>query len=185
MSRILLEASSVDHIVRDWIVAHRNNGAYRVFDVVSTVGGVAPMQWAGILLAIWLWTRGRRRAALATVVSPLLAMLTYSGVRRVITRDRPPSGLGLREATSSFPSAHSTTAAAVCCTAAYVLWREQMLSTPAAAFLAIVPPMVIGMSRVYLDVHWSSDVLAGWVAGVVIAGLAAIVYRRAEGIQRR
>ena len=185
MSRVPFEASSFDHIVRDWIMAHQDDGTHRFFDGVSTLGGVSPMEWTGILFAIWLWTRGRRRAALAVAVSPLLAMLTYSGVRRVITRDRPPTGIGLREATSSFPSAHSTTAAAVCCTVAYILWRERMLSTPAAVSLAVIPPIVIGASRVYLDVHWTTDVLAGWIAGVLIMGIAAIVYRRAEAIQRR
>jgi undecaprenyl-diphosphatase len=185
MPRIPFEASSVDHIVRDWVMAHQDDGTHRFFDGVSTVGGVSPMQWAGIVLAIWLWTLGRRRAALGVIVAPILALLTYSGVRRIITRDRPPSGLGLGEGTSSFPSAHSTTATAVCCTAAYILWRERMLSTPAAVLLAVIPPIVIGVSRVYLDVHWSTDVLAGWVAGVLIAGLAAVVYRRAEAIQAR
>lgn len=184
MARVRLEATSLDHAVREWIMAHQNAATHRFFDVVSTVGGVSPMQWAGIVLAIWLWTRGRRRAAFAVAVSPFLTMLTYSGVRRVITRDRPPSAAGLREATSSFPSAHSTTATAVCCTVAYILWRERMLPTPVAVALAIVPPFIIGLSRLYLDVHWTTDVVAGWTAGILIALIAAIVYRRAESIQQ-
>jgi len=178
MSRYPLEATPFDHAIRAWIMARQNADTHRFFDIVSTVGGVAPMQWAGILLAIWLWSRGRRRAAFGVVVSPLLAMLTYSGVRQFITRDRPPGAAGLREATSSFPSAHSTTAAAVCCTVAYILWRERMLSTPVAILLAVVPPLVIGVSRLYLDVHWMTDVFAGWTAGVVIAAIAGALYRR-------
>ena len=185
MSRVPIEPTSLDRAVRDWIMARQFAGLHRFFDVVSTVGGVSPLQWSGILLAIWLWSRGRRRAAFAVAVSPLLAMFTYSGVRRFITRNRPPSAAGLREATSSFPSAHSTTAAAVCCTVAYVLWRERLLSTPAAISLAIVPTFIIGLSRLYLDVHWTTDVIAGWIAGALIAALAATVYRRAEPVRSR
>ena len=184
MARVRLDATSLDHAVREWIMAHQQASMHRFFDIVSTVGGVSPMQWAGIVLAIWLWTRGRHRAALANAVSPFLTMLTYSGVRRVITRGRPPSAAGLREATSSFPSAHSTTATAVCCTIAYILWRERLLSTPVALALAIVPPLLIGLSRLYLDVHWTTDVLAGWTAGILITLMAAIVYRRAEFVHR-
>jgi undecaprenyl-diphosphatase len=184
MARVRLDATPLDHAVREWIMAHQSPAVHKLFDIVSTVGGVSPMQWAGIVLAIWLWTRGRHRAALAVAVSPFLTMLTYSGVRRLITRDRPPSAAGLREATSSFPSAHSTTATAVCCTVAYILWRERMLSTPVALALAIVPPFVIGVSRLYLDVHWTTDVVAGWTAGILIALIAAIAYRRAESIRR-
>jgi undecaprenyl-diphosphatase len=185
MARFTIEATSLDHAVRAWIMAHQDEPAHRFFDVVSTVGGVSPIQWVGILLAIWLWAGGRRRAALAVAASPLLAMMTYSGVRRVVARDRPPSAAGLREATSSFPSAHSTTATAVCCTVAYILWREKLLSTPAAIALGIFPPVIIGVSRLYLDVHWTTDVAAGWIGGLLIAALAAIVYRRGESIQRR
>lgn len=184
MERVRFGATSLDHAVREWIMARQHAATHRFFDVVSTVGGVSPMQWAGIVLAIWLWTRGRRRAAFTVAVSPLLAMLTYIGVRRVITRDRPPSAAGLREATSSFPSAHSTTATAVCCTVAYILWREKMLSTPVALVLAIVPPLVIGVSRLYLDVHWTTDVVAGWIGGALIAFISTIVYRQAESTQR-
>jgi len=180
MSRYPLQATPFDHAVRTWIMARQNEAAHRFFDLVSTVGGVAPMQWTGIVLAIWLWTRGQRRAAFALVVSPLLAWLTYSGVRQFITRDRPPGAAGLREATSSFPSAHSTTSAAVCCTVAYILWRERMLSTPVAILIAIIPPLLIGASRLYLDVHWMTDVFAGWTSGVVIAMIAAALYRRAS-----
>jgi undecaprenyl-diphosphatase len=143
------------------------------------------MDWAGILLALLLFTRGRRLAALAVGVAPLLALLTYTGVRRVLPRDRPPSGAGLHEASNSLPSAHSTTAAAVCCTAAYVLWRERVLSAPAAIALAVLPPLLIGASRLYLDVHWMTDVIAGWTAGLLIAALAALVYRRVASIPRR
>lgn len=185
MSRVPIEATSFDHAVRAWVMAHETDGTHRFFDVVSTVGGVSPMQWAGILLAIWLWSRGRRRAAFAVAVSPLFAMLTYSGVRRVIARDRPPSAAGLREATSSFPSAHSTTATAVCCTAAYILWREGILSAPVAVVLAILPSLIVGVSRIYLDVHWATDVIAGWVAGSLITAFAALVYRQTRSMQQR
>lgn len=72
----------------------------------------------------------------------------------------------------------STTSAAVCCTLAYVCWREGVVGAPAAFVLAIGPPLLIGASRVYLNVHWATDVLAGWTAGLFIAALAALVYDR-------
>ena len=185
MPRMPVGVTSFDQGVRAWIMAHQSDGWHRLFDVVSTVGAVSPMEWAGILLAILLWVRGRRRASLAVAVSPFLAMLTYIGVRRVLTRDRPPSAAGLREATTSFPSAHTTMATSVCCTVAYILWRERVLSTPVAISLAVVPPFVIGISRLYLDVHWTTDVVAGWVGGLLVAVIAAVVYRRAQSIQPR
>jgi undecaprenyl-diphosphatase len=180
-----IDVTSLDRVVRAWIMAHQNNGVHGVADIVSKVGGVSPVDWVGILFAIYLWLRGRRPAALAVAISPLLALLTYTGARRLLFRQRPPSGAGLHEASSSFPSAHSTTATAVCCTLAYILWRERMIPAPIAIFLAVLPPLVIGASRLYLDVHWTTDVIAGWIAGLLIAALAAVFYRQAGSIQNR
>jgi len=179
-----ISVTPLDRALRAWIVAHQTNGLHHVADIVSRVGGVTPMEWTGILVAIYLWTRGRRSAALAVAVSPVFALLTYAGARRALFRERPPSGAGLHEATSSLPSAHSTTATAVCCTVAYVLWREQILPASVAISLAILPPLLIGVSRLYLDVHWTTDVLAGWIAGLLIAAFAALLHRRARSIRR-
>jgi undecaprenyl-diphosphatase len=184
MQRMTIGVTSFDRTVRGWMMAHQQDGMHRFFDAVSTIGGVSPLDWAGIVLALVLLARGRRRAALGVGVSPFLSLMAYTGTRRVVSRERPPSAAGLHEASNSFPSAHSTTATAVCCTVAYVLWRERMLSAPAAISLAIVPPALIGASRLYLDVHWATDVIAGWIAGLVITVVAALVYRRVGSLER-
>ena len=137
------------------------------------------MCWMSALISLVLVTRGHRRAAVGPLVAPVLAVLAYLGSKRFLPRMRPPSAAAFAERTGSLPSAHSTTAAAVCCTLAYVLWREQILTGPPALALGIVPPLLIGVSRVYLDVHWATDVLAGWAVGIFIAAVARIAYNRA------
>jgi len=131
-----------------------------------------------VVVAAYLMAVGRRRGIVACLLAPLLAWVTYTGIRRFYHHDRPPSVAGLAEGTSSFPSAHSTASTAVYCTLAYVLWREKMLSAPVALAVAIVAPLLIGASRLYLDVHWSTDVIGGWVAGILIAALARLAYTR-------
>jgi undecaprenyl-diphosphatase len=182
---MVMGVSAFDHAVRAWVVAHQRAGLQSAFAAVTEIGGVGPMRWVGVLLGIYLLARGRRRGAAAVVAAPFLALLVYAGTRRLVGRERPPSAAALHELSSSFPSAHSTTASAVCCTAAYVLWRERMLSAPAAVALAVVPTVLVGASRVYLDLHWATDVLGGWLAGLLIAaGLGALLYGRAATDQR-
>lgn len=104
-----------------------------------------------------------------------LALLLASGashaIKIAVARDRP----GLHEtlvalpADLSFPSAHSAQAAAfaVAVALAFPAWRRW----PALPLLTALV-VLVGLSRLHLQVHWPSDVLAGWVLGVLMALLA-------------
>jgi undecaprenyl-diphosphatase len=96
----------------------------------------------------------------------------------VYARARPAGALAAGISTYSFPSGHSTTAAAVVVTVVYVLWRERLLARDLALGIGILVPLLIGVSRVYLDVHWATDVLGGWAVGIFIFGLCASAYER-------
>ena len=172
------DATALDCAVRGWMLAHQNPTARQALEWASAVGSFRFVLWMSVVVAFCLVALGRRRGVVACLLAPLLALGTYTGIRRFYQHARPPSAAGLGEATSSFPSAHSTASTAVYCTLAYVLWREKMLPAPIALSLAIVPPLLIGVSRLYLDVHWATDVIGGWVAGVLIAAVARLVYNR-------
>ena len=164
-----LDTNSLDAAVRAWIVAHHTQTGLAIAAFVSKIGSVGPMRWVGMLAAVFFFARGRGRATLSVAAAPWLALGAYAGIRRLAPRDRPPGAAGYHESASSFPSAHATTSAAVCCTLAYILWRERMVSGRAAIAIAVVPPLCIGLSRLYLDVHWTTDVLGGWFAGGIVA----------------
>lgn len=164
--------------VRSWMLAHQNPIAHRIFGWASAFGSFRFVFWMSVLVACYLMVVGRRRGVVACVLAPVLALTTYTGIRRFYQHARPPSAAGLAEATSSFPSAHATASTAVYCTLAYVLWRERMLPAPVALALAIVASVLIGVSRLYLDVHWATDVIGGWVAGILILAVAHLAYDR-------
>jgi undecaprenyl-diphosphatase len=170
--------NAFDSGIRGLVLAHQSQTVHTLFAWASRIGSVSPFCWAGVAVSVMFLARGRMRAAVSGLLAPALAVMTYLGTKRFLPRVRPPSQAALREATNSFPSAHATTSAAVCCTIAYLLWREEMLSARFAFLLAIVPPLIVGVSRVYLDVHWSSDVIGGWTAGVLIAAIARVAYNR-------
>ena len=179
------ETTSFDSAVRNWVLAHQAPLTLRLFQVVTTVGSVTPMVFVAIAGALVLWYRGRTLAASTILVAPAAAVAAYLILKTMFARPRP-SGLGnILEGTYSFPSAHATSSAAICSTLAYVFWRERLVSGPVAVGFAVLVPVLIGASRVYLDVHWATDVLGGWSAGLIIAALSAALYDGGQLLQSR
>lgn len=162
--------------VREWALAHRTPGGLVAFEWVSRLGAPAPVSAFALLVALWLWRAGRRLGAAVVGAAPLLAVVLFNAIKQIVHRSRPEGRLLLREVTFSFPSGHAAVSAAAFGTLAWVLAREGRLSRGAAVILAVVPPLFIGLSRVYLNVHWATDVLAGWCVGVAIWAFAAGAY---------
>jgi undecaprenyl-diphosphatase len=167
-----------DEPIRDFVLAHQNRPARGAFRVVTEAGAPGVLVPAAGLLAAWFWARRNLPIAAAVVLAPAVASGLFVSIKRAYARARPAGGAPRREQTYSFPSGHATTSAAVFGALGHVLWREKMLPRPAALTLATVPPLVIGTSRIYLDVHWATDVLGGWSVGALVAAFSGAVYER-------
>lgn len=172
------ETGTFDAAVRAWALAHRTPGMLTVFEWITQLGSPPALFALVVLTAIWLWRENARRVAAVVLAAPTIAVAFFLVVKQLIHRARPAGGLLLHEVTFSFPSGHATASAAVFGTLAWVLAREGKVPWIVAVPLAILCPLLIGLSRIYLDVHWATDVLAGWCAGAAVAVLSAGVYER-------
>jgi undecaprenyl-diphosphatase len=152
---------------------------------MTALGGLAVLTVIALVVVGHMLLRGQHRASLyvaATVGGGiLLSMLLKAGF------DRPRPDLVPHESivyTASFPSGHSMMSAVVYLTLGALLAR--MESRPALKIyvlcVAIVLTVGVGVSRVYLGVHWPTDVLAGWTAG---ATWALLCWLGARTLQRR
>ncbi|MEZ4615982.1 MAG: phosphatase PAP2 family protein [Caldilineaceae bacterium] len=131
----------------------------------------------------YLLLQGKVRGALFILVTIVGGMLLSLLLKEGFARPRPdlvPHGSIVL--TSSFPSGHSMLSAATYLTLGALLARLQ--PNPRLKIyiltLAIFLMVVVGISRVYLGVHWPTDVLAGWTAGAVWAALCWLVARRLQ-----
>jgi undecaprenyl-diphosphatase len=121
----------------------------------------------GLLLSALLLRRGRRRAAIGLAVAAVGAEMLDQILKAIFHRVRPDAFFGLPQPeTYSFPSGHAMVSTCFYGALAAILATGGARKAVYWVF-GIGTPMVIGFSRVYLGVHYPSDVLAGWAAGVV------------------
>jgi membrane-associated phospholipid phosphatase len=170
------KSTSFDGAVQAWLLAHQNPRLEMGFLWITRIGGIIGMRVLALAGAAYLWFRGHRRVAAGVLVVPVVADILFNGAKHIYARPRP-LGLGGRvDGSYSFPSGHATVSAAVCCTLAYVLWREGFVGRWTALAFAVLVPLLVGFSRLYLNVHWATDVLGGWSVGLFIAALSAMLY---------
>jgi undecaprenyl-diphosphatase len=153
----------------------------------TALGGVGVLTFLTLAVCGFLLIQGKRRAMLLVLASVgggiILSTLLKSGF------DRPRPDLvphGSFVYTASFPSGHSMMAAVVYLTLGALLARVQPRRRLKAYLLglALLTTVGVGISRVYLGVHWPTDVLAGWTAGGLWAlscwGLALWLQRQGQ-----
>jgi undecaprenyl-diphosphatase len=145
--------------------------------VVTLVGdtrvAVVTTLVAAILLAVW----GHPRRAGSVIILMLTGTALASIVKLLIERPRPPALIALiaLPASASFPSGHAMAGIVLAGTLALMLVASRVpRMVRVLGSLAIVTAgMLLGISRVYLGVHYFSDVLASWCLGATLVGLWA------------
>lgn len=142
----------------------------------------SPKLTAGItsVLALILWFARRRWQAVYLFVAVGGASALNYVIKPLIERDRPELWLSPTPETSfSFPSGHSNASMALGLALVLLAWRTRW-RWPVLA-LAVIFIALIGFSRLYLGVHYPSDVLAGWsIAAAWTVALFLIVRSRLE-----
>jgi undecaprenyl-diphosphatase len=165
-----------DTSVRAWIMSHQNPVLYKLAYVITWIGSPAVMVFIAIAAGVWFYgQRGRSKAGIM-VAAPAVGGLISGVVKVIFGRVRPAGAALLNEKNFSFPSGHAATSAAVMVTLCYVLAREGMISWRTAIVIGGTVPLIVGLTRVYLDVHWATDVVGGWAVGLFVAALSAGLY---------
>jgi undecaprenyl-diphosphatase len=139
---------------------------------ISALGGFAVLALVTLLAAGYLLALKRWPDALMLFVATLGGTALSEGLKMGFNRSRPDLVAHVVETTSmSFPSGHAMLSAVTYLTLGALLARTQERRNLRGYILgaAILITLMIGMSRIYLGVHWPTDVLAGWCLGAAWA----------------
>ncbi|MFI7190271.1 phosphatase PAP2 family protein [Nocardia nova] len=165
-----------------WFVEHRNGTATALARAITDLGspvGVAAV--AVVVSGVFAWRRRSAVPAVFIVGTVGFAAVVSTVTKDVVGRARPPAVLHLTaESDFSFPSGHTTatTALAGAVLVLYVLARPGRGRTALASVAAAVIVAVVAATRLYLGVHWLTDVVGGAVlgTGVTLAATTVLVW---------
>lgn len=164
---------AVDQHVLNYIPSMRTHGLTILFRFFTTAASSISSLFLIIVLGILYWRR-QKMPILVLILALGMTALSSTVLKLVIARARPDQLLGLvHESSFSFPSGHTLSATVLYGLLAYMLFR---VTTSAIARLEIVVGalsmiILVGYSRVYLGVHFPTDVVASFLAGTFIISL--------------
>jgi undecaprenyl-diphosphatase len=150
---------------------------------VTALGGATVLTMLTVITVGFLLLDEKRFMALFVGGSVASGLVVSSILKSLFQRPRPELvPYGSYVVTTSFPSGHSMLSAITYLTLGALLARSQQRKRLKGYFLLIAGLLtfLVGVSRVYLGVHWPTDVLAGWTAGASWAILCWLVARRLQ-----
>jgi undecaprenyl-diphosphatase len=150
-----------------------------VMTAATVVGSNVVLFPTVALVALLAFRRGRRRASMLLVASAVTVAAIIELVKAIVARERPHLFVKIAVPTDgSFPSGHAMSAVGVYGVVAAVLIALYPRAQRGVVVATIVLAIVIGLSRIYLGVHWPSDVIAGYTGGAAVLAVTVGLLRR-------
>jgi undecaprenyl-diphosphatase len=150
---------------------------------LTAIGGPTVLGLTVVIVAGFLVLQTRYRTALVVAITSFSAELLSNVMKHAFNRPRPSVVPHLREVfSSSFPSGHAMESAIVYLTLGAILMRaaESRITKIYIFTTAVLLTSLVGISRVYLGVHYPTDVIGGWIIGFIWASICWLVAQRFE-----
>jgi membrane-associated phospholipid phosphatase len=189
--QVRLSTSAVNHAdqaIRTWFGQERQAAMTTLLRAATGLGGEVGLGAIVAVVVAALLVRKERASAIFVVVTAVAGALLNLGLKMIFARARPDLAAALAVARSySFPSGHAMsyfiTFGAFCYIALRQPWPWAAKSAGLAIALTIV--VLVGVSRVYLGVHWASDIAGGWSAGTVWLASAVVAFEMLLRLRQR
>ena len=182
---VLAVGPDADKPVNNWVMLHHVHAWKGLMKSLTKIGDSWSTRMAAVSAAVCLavtWRRMRWLPALAFLVLSLLQRYLTHGLHLVDHRIGPPGFL-----LGTFPSGGAERCVVFFGLIAYFLWREFSGRRETAVWAgAAVAALAFneGYSRIYLGMHWTTDVLSGWVYGILLLAVFVLATRVVMGPAR-
>jgi undecaprenyl-diphosphatase len=178
------EPTAMDLAVRGWVRSLETNGLTDLMWGASVYGAPVRLAPLGLAAAVAFLLRGWRRGAVLVAVTLGGAVILNSGLKTLFARARPQAFFDHYPAPDSysFPSGHALFATCFFGGIAVLMAHrlESRIGQVLVWLLALVLIVLISVSRIYLGVHYPTDVIGGFAVGVIWVLAVALGDRAAE-----
>ena len=164
----------IDNLIYKSVESIRSDFLTVVLIGITELGGVVGLFFILLVTVIVLCKKNRVKEATAITLNLIISTFTYVILKNIFQRERPVTGnILIDEVGFSFPSGHTTNNVAFYFLAIYLVCinvKNKKVRNISCVILAIIP-ILIAFSRIYLRVHYPTDVIAGFCLGIVLVVL--------------
>lgn len=174
---ILVKTNNIewfDNFVYNIVINLRNDVFTSILIFITNLGGITSVIVIALITSLALFLFKKKKDSIAVIANLLFSSITYVILKSIIQRPRPLEIDRLvDESGYSFPSGHTTNNFAFYLFAIYLVYKNvhnNKIRNVLIVILSIIPIM-IAFSRIYLRVHYPSDVLAGIIIGIICVSI--------------
>jgi undecaprenyl-diphosphatase len=172
------EPTELDRSVSLWVHGFDSAAADQVMRFLTYIGSPKRLVFVVVVAVVWLWVRGSRALAVLVLGVYLASLGANTGLKNLFQRARPDLFFEIAHPKSySFPSGHALLSTAVFGSIAGAIGQLRPAVRPLLYPATAMFVFSIGLSRIYLGVHWATDVTAGFIAGGILLCAFAVAAR--------
>jgi membrane-associated phospholipid phosphatase len=182
------ELGPYDQAVTAWVLSFRRETLTAFFQFMTNMGDTIAYAVISVAIGAYFYIRHRSWRFIAqTLLVLLLSTLCNVVLKRVINRARPTLEHLVSVNTESYPSGHSMSAMAFYGFLIYLCFQMNMHRVARTLLVTVLGCLIlaIGISRIYLGVHFPSDVAAGYIGGFIWITFCVIIFNVIDLLRSR
>jgi undecaprenyl-diphosphatase len=169
------EPNPFDRDILAWVEGWRSDFVDHSMVFITFLGNPIGVFLLSLVVVALLVLLRDRRGALYYIIAVGSGALAAAGLKALFGRERPETGM-LELGSYAFPSWHASVSMALAAALFFIFRRYGLTPLQRLALWTLfLWPLLIGFTRIYLHVHWATDVIGGWGVGLFVASLPASI----------
>ncbi len=164
----------IDHAINELVDSAQNNVIISISTIMAYLFDPIVLAGIGMIAAIYLWLKKEKKKSITLAITLVMAAILLKIMKPLFALERPLNML-VSETGYAFPSGHSAMII-VLLGMLIMIFSQKIRQKKLAIISSAVFALIIGLSRILLNVHWLTDILGGYLLGALIISLAALTY---------